>query len=144
MPLGAQDEEPASSFHLLVRLVGRRIPAELNVDAAARHVGRNGNGTLFPRLRDYLSLAFVVLGVQDLMRYPLRLEVRGEQFVFLHRDGADENRLPLLVHFAHTLRDRAHLPLFALKYEIFVVFARGRSVGRDDDRVQSIYFVKFL
>ena len=55
------------------------VAAEHDIGAAAGHVGGNGDSAVLACLRDNRCLAFVVLGVQDLMRNPLALEHRGKQ-----------------------------------------------------------------
>jgi hypothetical protein len=47
--------------------------AELNVDAAAGHVGRHGHFALFAGLGDYFAFAFVVFGVKISCGMPSRL-----------------------------------------------------------------------
>ena len=78
------------------------VAAELDVDAAARHVGRDRDRAEAARLGDGLALALGVLGlrVQDRVLDAVALQLVGEHLGDLDRDRPDEHRLALLVALA--------------------------------------------
>ena len=69
--------------------------AELDVDAAAGHVGRDRDGARAPGLGDRLALALGVLGagVEDLVLDAAPAQAIGEQLGDLDGDRPDEHRL---------------------------------------------------
>ncbi len=69
--------------------------AELDVGAAARHVGGDGDGTALARARDDFGFALVVFGIEDVVRDPLAAQHAREHFTGFDADRADEHRLPL-------------------------------------------------
>ena len=75
------------------------VAAELDVDAAAGHVGRDRDGAGAAGLGDDLALALGVLGlgVQHGVRDAALLELLAEQLGDLDGDRADEHRLALRV-----------------------------------------------
>src|SRR5439155_21750085 len=75
------------------------VAAELDVDAAARHVGRDGHRAGLAGLGHDLALALRVLGlgVEHGVLDAAPVQLRGQQFGDLDRDGADEDRLLALV-----------------------------------------------
>ena len=94
------------------------------------------------RLRDDLGLAHVVLGVEHRVRDVLLLEHVREHFGLLDRDGADEDRLALLVALEDLVDDRAELALLVLVDEVGVVVADHRLVGRDLHDVELVDLVE--
>ncbi len=75
------------------------VAAELDVDAAARHVRRDRDGAEATRLRDRLALALGVLRlrVEDDVVDPVAIELGAEHLGDLDRDRPDQDRLALLV-----------------------------------------------
>ena len=82
--LGAEHVQAARLGHAL---------AELDVDTATGHVGRDRDRALLPGVDDDLGLALVLLGVEHVVRDALRDELVGEHLGDLDRDGADQHRL---------------------------------------------------
>ena len=106
---------------------GVGIAAENDVGAAARHVRGDGDGIEPTRLSDDLSLAFVMLGVEDLMIDAALLQQCREQFALFDRHCAHEHRaaptLDVANGFVWDRVDGAGIPLLKL---------HPRSPLRDD------------
>ena len=86
VPFGAEDVEAAE--------VGDAL-AELDVDAAAGHVGRDRDRARLAGVLDDLGLARVLLRVQHVVRDALPLQQLAQVLGGLDGDGADEHRLAL-------------------------------------------------
>ena len=113
------------------------VAAELDVDAAAGHVGGDRDRAGAAGLGDRLALALgeLRLRVEHRVRDALGLELRAQVLGDLDGDRADEDRLRLLVPLLDLAHDRR--PLAALRLEDLVVAVRAdhRAVRRDlDDR----------
>ena len=93
--------------------------AELDVDAAAGHVGRDRDRLLLAGVLDDLGLALVLLGVQDVVRDPAPLHQLGEVLGGLDGDRADEDRLALLVALLDVVDHGRELASFVLKMKSF-------------------------
>jgi hypothetical protein len=117
---------------------------ELDVDAAAGHVGGDGHRAALAGVHDDLGLALVLLRVQDVVRDPLALEQRREVLGDLHRDRADEHRLTLLVALLDVLDDRGELGLRGLVDEVVLVSAHDGDVGGDLDDREVVDFLELL
>ena len=132
VPLGADDEQAAGRQHHLPvggdlgadagagrpRSAGSfsswrdahvDVAAELDVGAAAGHVGGDGDGAAAAGLGDDLRFLLVVAGVQHLVRDLVLLQQVGQQLRLLDRDGADQHRLAALAAFLDQLDDRVVL-----------------------------------
>src|SRR5208282_467854 len=79
--------------------------AELDVGAAARHVGRDRDGTALARPGDDFGLALVVFGVENVVRNPLTAQHAREHFTGFDAYRADQHRLPLAMSFDDVLDD---------------------------------------
>ena len=115
------------------------IAAELDVGAAAGHVGGDGHRAHPPGLGDDVRLLLVVAGVEDLVRHALGLEQVREVLGLLDRDRADQDRLGLGVRGLDLLDDRVVLLARAAVDLVVLVLAdhlrdgsgsRPRSAGR--------------
>jgi hypothetical protein len=73
------------------------VAAELNVGAAAGHVGGDGDDAVAARLRHDMRLALMLARVQHLVLDAGLVEVIGQGLRFLDRHRADQHRLPLSV-----------------------------------------------
>ena len=69
------------------------IAAKLNVSAAARHVGSDGDLSRLPGLGDYLCFLLMVPGVEHVVRDFAVPQQFREVFGFVDRHGADQRRL---------------------------------------------------
>ena len=86
------------------------VAAEQDVDTTARHVGRDGDRTEPAGLGHDLGLTGVLLGVQDLVRRcHAASSRRDEVLALLDADGADEDRLALVVTRLDVVDDCAEL-----------------------------------
>jgi len=111
------------------------VAAELDVDAAARHVRRDGHRAGLAGLGHDLALALRVLGlgVEHGVLDAAPVQLRGQQFGHLDRDGADEDRLLALVARRDLAPDCAPLAVLGLVDLIVAVVADHRPVRRDLD-----------
>src|SRR5262249_44846364 len=112
--------------------------AELDVDAAARHVRRDRHGADLARILDDLGLARVLLRVQDVVLDALPREQLREVLRRLDRDRADEHGLALVVAFLDVAGDRLELAVFRLEDEILLVLARDRDIRRNLHDAQDV------
>ena len=69
------------------------IAAQLDVGAAARHVGGDGDGARHAGLRHDGGFLLVIARVQHIVRDLALLQQLGELLGFLDRGGADQHRL---------------------------------------------------
>src|SRR5581483_7143889 len=127
--LGAEHVQAADLAHAF---------AELDVDAAARHVRRDRHRAGLPRVLDDLRLARVLLRVQDVVAHAVAREQLREVLGGLDRDRADEHGLALLRALLDVAGDGGELALLRLEDEVLLVVARDRDVGRDLDDVQVV------
>src|SRR5215216_976564 len=105
--------------------------AELDVDSAAGHVGRDRDCAGLAGANDDLRLALVLLRIQDVMRDALSGEELGEVLGNLDGDRADEDRLALLVALLDVLDGRVVLRFLRLVDEVVGIVPDDRDVGRD-------------
>ena len=126
----------AFAGHLLARQV-LGVAAELDVDAAAGHVGgdrdrarRPASATISASRAACSGLAFsTVCGI------PRLLQPLAEQLGDLDRDRPHEHRLAVLVAGRDLVQDRVPLAVLGLVDLVVAVVADHRPVGRDlDDR----------
>ena len=129
MPLGAEHVEAAGLEHAL---------AELDVDAAARHVRRDRDRAELARVLDDLGLALVLLRVQDAVIDALALEQLREVLRGLDRDRAEQDRLPRLVPLLDVADHRLELAFLRPEDEVVLVQARDVLVRRDLDDVEVV------
>ncbi len=94
-------------------------------------------------LGDDMRLLLVEAGVQHLVLHLRLLEIVGEQFRFLDRDGADQDRLAGVLLFLDRLDDGGELVVHILVEFVVVVDAAHRHVGRDRDHVHLVDVVEF-
>ncbi|CAB4675955.1 unannotated protein [freshwater metagenome] len=73
------------------------VATKHDVRATASHVRGNSYRTLATCLRHDLRFAIVVLSVQDFMRHTILAQQLAEEFRFINRGCAHENRLTLCV-----------------------------------------------
>ncbi|PSK61598.1 hypothetical protein B0E53_06501 [Micromonospora sp. MH33] len=107
------------------------VAAEQDVRTAAGHVGGDGDRALAPGLGDDLRLLGVELRVQHGVRDAPAAQQLGEDLGVLHRDGADQHRLALLVPLGDVLDDGVELGLLGLVDDVRPVEADHRPVRRD-------------
>ena len=164
MALGADDEEAAGGDDLLLvgfdfcgncgnapgalgpfgnigQIRGKahvEIAAELNVGAAAGHVGGNGHGACNARLGDDGCFLFMVAGVQHIVRHAHGLEHGGQGFGFLNGGCAHQNRLAALAGILDGFDDGG---IFfagrAVDLIVFILAVNGH-VGRDVDDLKLV------
>ena len=115
--LGVLDRVEALLAQLLV---GEEVDraAEHDVGASTGHVGGDGDRALVAGQRDDLGLVGVLLGVEDGVRDAALLQQAGEVLGLLDRDGADQDRLALLVPLGDVLDDGVVLRLLGAVDEV--------------------------
>jgi hypothetical protein len=109
------------------------VAAELDVDAAAGHVRRDGHGPGLARLGHDLALALGVLrlGVEHDVRDALGGQERAQVLGDLDGDGADEDGLAGLVAGDDLADHRRPLAPLGLEDLVVLVRADHRAVRRD-------------
>src|SRR5918995_295066 len=127
--LGAEHVEAAGLTHAV---------AELDVDAAARHVRRDRDRAELACVLDDLRLALVLLRVQDVVLDPLALEQLRDVLRRLDRDRPEQNRLARGVALLDVADHRLELAFLRAENEIVLVLTRDVDVGRDLDDVQVV------
>src|SRR5687767_1318642 len=127
--LGAEHVEAAGLPHPL---------AELDVDAAARHVRRDRHRAELACVLDDLRLALVLLGVQDVVLDPLALEELREVLGRLDGDRPEQDGLTMLVAFLDVADHGLELAFLRAEDEVVLVLARDVDVRRDLDHVQVV------
>ena len=85
------------------------IAAELDVGAAAGHVGGDRHGARAAGLRDDVGLLLVIARVQHVVRDLVLLEQRRQRLGFLDADRADQDRLLPLAALDDLLDDRVDI-----------------------------------
>ena len=131
--VGVAGVEPELAHLDLREVLG--VAAELDVDAAARHVRRDRDGAGAPGLGDDLALVLGVLGlgVEHGVVDAALAQLVGEQLGDLDGDRADEHRLLALVALDDLAHDRAPLAVLGLVDLVVAVPADHVHVGRDLD-----------
>ena len=114
------------------------VAAELDVGAAAGHVGGDGDGAADARLGDDGGLALVIARVQHVVPDLALLQQRRDVLGLLDRDGADQHRLTALLAVLDLLDDRVVLLARGAVDLVVVVDADAGHVGRDVDDVELV------
>ena len=103
------------------------IAAQLNVGAAARHVGGDGDGAGHAGLRHDEGFLLVIAGIQHMVGNALFLEQLGEMLGFLDRGGAHQHGLALFAAVLDQLDDRVVLLVGGAIDFVVVIDARHRA-----------------
>ena len=112
------------------QLVG--VAAQQDVGTTTGHVGSDGHGAVASGLRDDMSLALVVLGVEDLVR-DAALGKGGRKLLgALDGDGAHQDRLALGVTLLDIVGNGVVLGLDGAVHQVLVVNTLHGLVGGDD------------
>ena len=91
-----------------------------------------------PRLGNYVGLAVMLLGVENLMRNAALLKRTRELLGFLYRDRADQHRLTRLVTSGQIFDAGRELAIFALVDQVGLVISSDRTVGGNRDHLQPV------
>ena len=132
---------------LLVERLGRqagRVAAELDVRAAAGHVGGDGHGTGASGLGHHAGFPLVLFRVQGLVLDPSTLEHRGEDLGLLDAHRADQDRPPDLLHLDDLIDERIELGLLVAEDEVRSVLADHLLVGRDRHDLEVVDLVELF
>ena len=160
MALGAEDEQAARRHHrflvggdlgadagLAVGVVGVvdlhldphvGVAAELDVGAAAGHVGGDGDAAADPGLGYDGCLLLVVAGVEHVVRDLLLVQHRREVLGPFDADGADQHRLAAFAAVEDLLDDRLVLLGCGAVDLVVVVDADTHHVGRNVDDLETV------
>ncbi len=120
------------------------IPAQHDVGAAAGHVGGDGDALVAAGLGDDVGFAVVVLGIQNLVGDAPTFQHPRQQFGFLNRDRAHQNRLSLLVELGNLLHDRLEFLSGAFINAIGIVCPLQNPVGGQNHAVQVVDLFKLV
>ena len=115
-----------------------QVGAQLNVGAAAGHVGGDRDRTLLARAGHNLSFALVILGVQHFVLEAAPFELAGERLGYLDRHGTDQDRQPQAVQSFDLVDDRIVLLAPRLVDVVLLVVPPHRLVGRDDGDLEPV------
>ena len=164
MALAAHHKKPAGAEHLLApgrdlgadlgggsllrdlvlffaELVGDaelHVAAELDIGAAAGHVGGDGERTRAPRLRDDVRLLLVIAGVEHVVGNRFLLQPLGQELGLLDAGRADQHRLPPLLAVLQELDDRVPLLVRRAVDLVVAILADAGLVGGDLDHVEAV------
>ena len=114
------------------------IAAELNVGAAAGHVGGDGHGARHAGLGDDGGFLLVIARVQHVVLDLALLEQVGEMLRLLDRGGADQHRLAALAALLDQLDDGVVLLVGGAIDLVVGVDARHRHVGGNLQHVELV------
>ena len=131
----------------LLEVVAReilRVAAEHDVRASAGHVRGDGDGAELAGLRDYLRLALMLLGVQDVVRDAALFQKAGEVFALLNAYRAHQHGLALLVAGDNLLYDGPVLARLVLIDDVGVVLADDGLVRGYLDDVEGVDGLELL
>ena len=121
------------------------VAAELDVGAAAGHVGGDGDRARHAGLGDDIGFLLVIAGVEHLEVLDAVLaQALGQLLGFLDRGGADQHRLALGAGVADLLDDRLVLLLDRPVDLVVLVEADDRQVGRDLGDVEAVDVAELL
>ncbi len=127
--LGADDVQAADRGHAF---------AELDVDAAAGHVGRDRHRAPEAGVLDDLRFLLVILRVEHVALDAAPAQEHREAFGFLDRARADQHRAALFVLGDDLVDDRFELRVLGAIDDVGLVFARDGLVRRHDDDVEAV------
>ncbi len=109
------------------------VAAKQNIGSAAGHVGRHGDCAFASRLRDDTRFAFVLLGVQHLMRDSALFQQFRDGLGFFDGNCAHKHRLAALVVLANAVRKRVVFLQNAVDHGFKLFFFRAvNNVGSFD------------
>ena len=112
------------------QLVG--VAAQQDVGTTTGHVGGDGHGAVASGLGNDVGLAFMVLGVEDLVCDAALGKGGGQLLGTLDGDGAHQDRLALGVTSLDIVGDGVVLGLNGAVHQVLVIHALHGLVGRDD------------
>ena len=112
------------------QLVG--VAAQQDVGTTAGHVGGDGHGAIATSLGHDMGLAFMVLGVEDLVCDAALGKGGGQLLGALDGDGAHQDRLALGVATLDIVGDGVVLGLNGAVHQVLVVHALHGLVGGDN------------
>ena len=120
-----------------------QVAAQLNVGAAACHVGGDGDRTGKTCVRDDEGFLLVVSGVQDVVLDMLGLQQLGKVFRLFNRHGTHQDRLVAFLTFVNQVHDGVVFFLGGTIDHVVLVVANTRAMGGDFHHFQLINFRKF-
>ena len=112
------------------QLVG--VAAQQDVGTTTGHVSSDGHGAVASGLGNDVGLAFMVLGVEDLVCDAALGKGGGQLLGTLDGDGAHQDRLALGVTSLDIVGDGVVLGLNGAVHQVLVIHALHGLVGRDD------------
>ena len=118
------------------------VATEHDVGASTGHVGRHGDATLAPGLRDDGGLTLVVLRIEHLVRDALLAQQLRQALRLLDARRTDEDWLALAVTLGDVVGDGTELRVLGAVDAVGLVDALRRVVRRDRDDAQLVDLVQ--
>ena len=118
--------------------------AELDIRAAAGHVGRNGDHVHLAGVFDDFRFLFMILGVQHVVDDIFFFQELADDFRLADRRRADEDRLARFVALFDFPDDGPVFGVLRLVDDVGQVLADSRLVRRNDVDVQLVNLVEFV
>ena len=120
-----------------------KVSAELNIRAAACHIGSNRNCARHTGFGDNRGFFFVVARIQDTVFNITGLEEFRQGFGFFNRDRADQHGLPFLRGLRNIINNRLELLALCPVEHILIINPLDGTICRNDQNFQSICIRKF-
>ena len=121
-----------------------RIAAELDVSAAAGHVGGDGDGTGTARLGHDGCFLLMELGVEHLVLHAALLERPAQRLALLHRGGAHEHGAARRLLLCDLVDDGVELGLLVAEDQVREVLTDHGQVRGDGHHFQLVDLVELL
>ena len=117
---------------------------KLDIRTTTCHVGSNCNSSCLSGLCNDLSLQFMELRIQYVMRNTFTTEHLAEKFGCFNGNRTNQNRLLFRMSFFNSLNNCIEFFFFCHIYSIFEVYTLYWSVGRDLYNVHSVDITEFF
>ena len=114
------------------------IAAQLDVRAAAGHIGGDGNGARNTRLRHDHRFLFVIARIQDIVPDLLLLEKLRQLFGFFDRGGSHQDRLAACMAVLDEGDDRIVFFVDGTVDLVVMVDTLDRQIGRNVEHVELV------
>ena len=120
------------------------IAAQHDVGTSTGHIGGDGDGTRTTGLRDDVRFAFVLFGVQNIVRNLRLCEQIGQQFRGFNRGRTNQCRLTALHAVFDVFNHRLEFFLCRAIDQILLISANDRAIGRNDHGFQTVNLLEFV
>ena len=144
MALSADDMQPTERADLVPLRLIRRVASQEDVHAPPGHVRRDRHRAQPASLGDDLRLAFVLLGVEDLVGHAAPAEHLAQLLVLFDAPRPHQHRPAASVPLLNLRHHRAELGPFGFVDEVGRVLADHRLVRGDDHDGEIVYFLELF